>query len=73
MNKGTNLHEIVHTSLNLISCVCSLEWNAGKVFKVVHGQGCALAEPRGPWHPTFALGQQENLFFFFKQITCWAT
>ena len=47
-------------------CVCSFEWNAGKVYKVVHGQGCALAEPCGPWHPTFALGQQENLFFFFQ-------
>ena len=45
-------------------CVCSFEWNVGKVYKVVHGQGCALAEPCGPWHPTFALGQQENLFFF---------
>ena len=38
----------------------------GKVYKVVHGQGCALAEPCGPWQPTFALGQQENLFFFFQ-------
>ena len=45
-------------------CVCSFEWNVGKVYKVVHGQGCALAEPCGPWHPAFALGQQENLFFF---------
>ena len=34
-------------------------------------QGCALAEPIGPWHPTFALGQIENLRFFI-QIICWA-
>ena len=27
-------------------------------------QGCALAEPSGPWHLTFALGQLENLIFF---------
>ena len=29
------------------------------------GHGCALAEPGGPWHPTFALGRLENLI-------CWA-
>ena len=34
-------------------------------------QGCALAEPGGPWRPTFALGRLENLRFF-KQIICWA-
>ena len=34
-------------------------------------QGCALAEPGGPWHLTFALGQLENLRFFI-QIICWA-
>ena len=34
-------------------------------------QGCALAEPGGPWHPTIALGQPENLKFFI-QIICWA-
>ena len=27
-------------------------------------QGCALAEPSGPWHLTFALGRLENLVFF---------
>ena len=27
-------------------------------------QGCALAEPGGPWRLTFALGQLENLRFF---------
>ena len=30
-----------------------------------------LAEPGGPWHPTVALGQQEDLSFFI-QIICWA-
>ena len=35
-------------------------------------QGCALAEPSGPWCLTFALGQLENLAFF-TQIICWAS
>ena len=34
-------------------------------------QGCALAEPGGPWHLTVILGQLENLRFFI-QIICWA-
>ena len=34
-------------------------------------QGCALAEPGGPWRLTFALRQQEHLRFFI-QIICWA-
>ena len=34
-------------------------------------QGCALAEPSGPWSPTFAPGRLENLIFFI-QITYWA-
>ena len=34
-------------------------------------QGCALAEPGGPWHLTFALGRLENLSLFI-QIICWA-
>ena len=34
-------------------------------------QGCALAEPGGPWRLTFALGQLENHRFFI-QIICWA-
>ena len=34
-------------------------------------QGCALAEPGGPWRPTFILGRLENLRFFI-QIICWA-
>ena len=34
-------------------------------------QGCALAEPSGPWRLTFALGRLENLTFFI-QIICWA-
>ena len=40
-------------------------------FKPIRSQGCALAEPGGPWHPTFAPGQLENLRFFI-QIICWA-
>ena len=39
--------------------------------KIEYIQGCTLAEPGGPWHPTFALGQLENLSFFI-QIICWA-
>ena len=34
-------------------------------------QGCALAEPGGPWRLTFALGRLGNLRFFI-QIICWA-
>ena len=34
-------------------------------------QGHALAEPGGPWRPTFAPGRLENLRFFI-QIICWA-
>ena len=34
-------------------------------------QGCALAEPSGPWHPNVALGRQDDLSFFI-QIMCWA-
>ena len=34
-------------------------------------QGCALAEPGGPWRLTFAPAQLENLRFFI-QIICWA-
>ena len=36
-----------------------------------HYQGCALAEPGGPWRLTFALRRLENLRFFI-QIICWA-
>ena len=36
-----------------------------------YDQGCALAEPGGPWRLTFALGRLENLRFFI-QIICWA-
>ena len=28
-------------------------------------QGCALAEPSGPWCPPFAIGQLENNLSFF--------
>lgn len=28
-------------------------------------QGCALAEPVGPWHPAFAPGRLENLSVFY--------
>ena len=34
-------------------------------------QGCALAEPGGPWRQTFALGRIENHRFFI-QLICWA-
>ena len=34
-------------------------------------QGCALAEPGGPWRLNFALGRLKNLRFFI-QIICWA-
>ena len=34
-------------------------------------QGCALAEPGGPWHLTFVLGRLENLCFLIE-IICWA-
>ena len=34
-------------------------------------QGCALAEPSGPWCLTFVLARLENLSFFIE-IICWA-
>ena len=34
-------------------------------------QGCALAEPGGPWRLTFVVGWLGNLCFFI-QIVCWA-
>ena len=43
----------------------------GKLMIIVGDQGCALAEPGGPWHLTFALGRLGNLIFFI-QIICWA-
>ena len=33
-------------------------------------QGCALAEPGGPWRLTFALREQEHLRFFIQIILC---
>ena len=33
-------------------------------------QGCAVAEPGGPWRLTFVLGGLENLSFFIE-IICW--
>ena len=41
------------------------------IFLLVYYQDCALAERRGPWHLTFALGRLGNLSFFI-QIICWA-
>ena len=37
----------------------------------VQKQGCALAEPGGPWRLTFVPGRLENLIFFI-QIIRWA-
>ena len=37
----------------------------------MYSQGCALAEPAGPWCLTFVLGRLENLSFFIE-IICWA-
>ena len=38
--------------------------------KFILDRGCALAEPSGPWRPTFAPGRLENLRVFI-QILCW--
>ena len=35
---------------------------------ISHVQGCTLAEPGGPWCPTFAPGRLENLRFFTQII-----
>ena len=43
-------------------------WHAS--YRTQRMPGCALAEPGGPWHLTFALGRLENLRFFI-QIICW--
>ena len=42
----------------------SFEWSH-------HRQGCALAEPGGPWRLTFALGRLGNLSSLIH-IICWA-
>ena len=39
--------------------------------KYYYYQGCALAEPGGPWCLTFVPGRLENLSFFIE-IICWA-
>ena len=33
---------------------------------IIRFQGCVLAEPGGPWHATFVLGQLKNLSFLYK-------
>ena len=42
-----------------------------KTYPLETYQGCALAEPGGPWRLTFALGRLENHRFFI-QIIRWA-
>ena len=49
----------------------SLDWNEMSTLLRAIFQGCALAEPSGPWRLTFAPGRLENLTFFI-QIICWA-
>ena len=44
--------------------------NTDKLLAGFIGQGCALAEPGGPWRLTFALGRLESVRFFI-QIICW--
>ena len=58
MHRANKLRDLQNISIFL--------YFAGK-----HTQGCALAEPSGPWRLTFALGRLENLRFF-TQIICWA-
>ena len=43
----------------------------GKKAIIITSQGCALAEPGGPWRLTFALGRLEDVRYFI-QFICWA-
>ena len=57
--------------LKLLSFLITSLWIAPRYRLLVTPQGCALAEPGGPWPLTFAFGRLENLRFFI-QIICWA-
>ena len=63
--------------MNILQCcptinvTCKALTNQEIYPQLVYSQGCALAEPSGPWCLTFALGQLENLSFFI-QIIFWA-
>jgi len=57
-----------------VHCKTCISYSFGGRRCTVHTwcmQGCALAQPGGPWQPTFAPGQLENLRFLI-QIICWA-
>lgn len=62
-NKETNLFQP-------FCCVVSF-FRANVLVSYV--QGCTVAEPVGPWCPTFALGGRENLGFVIQIICCRAT
>ena len=83
----TNRHVILKATISQLLWLClqltskNMTTNGVKGGTLLHNhcfpgsilpiQGCALAEPSGPWHLTFALGRLENLRFFI-QIICWA-
>ena len=48
-----------------------LHCKEGLIVTCIIDQGCALAEPSGPWRLTNVLGWLKNLCFFIE-IICWA-
>ena len=61
------MHVIIHLWLDH----AKFPQNSSQIYDNRQGEGCALAEPSGPWHLTFEPGQLENLTFFI-QIICYA-
>ena len=52
-----------HLFLSFPTNACIFRLRNSKI-KVIYTQGCALAEPGGPWRLTFALRRLGNLSFF---------
>ena len=55
----------------LLFCTLGIFMHQGYRMQSEQNQGCALAEPGGPWRLTFAYGRLDYLRFFM-QIICWA-
>ena len=61
---------MMHVNFNL-SVIIFCKFLSKMSSSFLNVQGCALAEPGGPWRLTFALGRLENHRFFI-QIIRWA-
>ena len=58
---ATNQVIKIQGTISKLKCLNAANYNL--TFADSYLQGCALAEPSGPWHLTFALQQLENLSF----------